>query len=138
MIKSLSHAAILALFIIFGCENYIQGPEDAVNPPVDNKMRATFTSIQNELFSTTCAKSGCHAGAQSPDLSAGKAYGNLVNVASIQNPSLMRVKPFESNNSVLVRKLRGEGTSVMPPSGQLSKAVIDSVVTWIDRGASKN
>jgi len=101
-------------------------------------MRATFTSIQNELFTPTCAKSGCHAGWQSPDLSAGKAYGNLYNVTSSEDQSLLRVKPFDSNNSLLVRKLRGQGTSVMPPTGQLSAAVIDSVVAWIDRGALNN
>ena len=50
----------------------------------------------------------------------------------------MRVKPFESENSYLIRKLRGQGTSVMPPSGQLKAAVIDSVVAWIDKGALNN
>jgi hypothetical protein len=136
--KLLISAAIFVVFMILGCENNIQGPEDDANPPPAESMSATFTSIQNELFSTTCAKSGCHAGLQNPDLSVGKSYGNLVNVASLANPSLLRVKPFDSENSYLIRKLRGEGTTVMPPAGQLSAAVIDSVVAWIDRGALNN
>ena len=136
--KSTLGIFVLAVFLISACEDNIQGPSDDNGPADGNKMRATFTSIQNELFTPTCAKSGCHAGSQSPDLSAGKAYGNLYNVTSSENQSLLRVKPFDSNNSLLVRKLRGQGTSVMPPTGQLSAAVIDSVVAWIDRGALNN
>ena len=101
-------------------------------------MRATFTSIQNELFTTTCAKSGCHAGRQSPELTEGNAYKNLVNVKSLANPSMLRVKPFDSANSYLMRKLRADGVPVMPPTGKLSESVIDSVAAWIDRGALNN
>ena len=127
----------LQTFLLSACESNIQGPED-LRPPVNKPIRATFSSIQNELLSPTCALSGCHGGVQDPNLSTGKSFGNIVNVASIENQSLLRVKPFDSNNSLLVRKLRGQNTSVMPPAGQLSAAVIDSVAAWIDRGALNN
>jgi len=129
---------LFAVCLIGSCEDNIQGPADNDGSPSANNMKAAFTSIQNELFSTTCAKSGCHAGAQSPELSAGNSYNNLVNVASIENPSLVRVKPYESKNSYLLKKLRGEGTTVMPPTGKLSNAVIDSIAVWIDKGALNN
>ena len=119
------------------CENNIEGPEDMDTLPGTN-MRATLTSIQNELFTKSCALSGCHGGSQQPSLVAGQSYGNLVNVNSFGNSSLKRVKPFESENSYLIRKLRGDGTSVMPPSGKLPVTVIDSVVAWIDKGAFNN
>ncbi len=126
----------MTVMFLISCENNIEGPED-INAPEEN-MKATFTDIQNELFNKSCALSGCHGGSQQPNLSTGQSYKNLVNVPSFQNSSLMRVKPFESESSYLIRKLHGDGTSVMPPSGQLSNAVIDSVIAWIDKGSPNN
>ncbi len=134
--KHYFYICLTTVFLI-SCENLIEGPED-LNNPSGNTVKTTLTSIQNELFTKSCPLSGCHGGTQKPNLTAGQSYGNLVNVASIGNASLMRVKPFESDNSYLIRKLRGQGTSVMPPSGQLKAAIIDSVVAWIDKGALNN
>jgi hypothetical protein len=128
---------ILFLFFI-SCEESIQGPDDENNNGGSSNMRATFSSIQANVFTPTCALAGCHGGSQSPNLSVGQAYNNLVNKASSQNPSMMRVKPGESSNSYLMKKLNGDGTSIMPPSGQLSQAKIDSIALWIDTGASNN
>ncbi len=136
--RKLGSLLFLSLFLFVACEDSIQGPEDEpVNGGPEN-MPAKFSSIQDEVFSTSCALSGCHGGAQSPDLSAGQAYGNLVNQASLENPSMLRVKPGDSNNSLLMKKLKGDGTSVMPPSGKLSEAIIDSIAAWIDNGALNN
>jgi len=129
---------VILFFTLISCENNIQGPADTTNPP-DAGMRATFSSIQDQLFSPTCATAGCHGGTQSPNLSAGKAYNNLVNVSSLENPTLLRVKPNDSENSFLIRKLRGQNTTRMPLGGsQLSAAIIDSVVVWINKGALNN
>ena len=38
--------------------------------------------VQTAIFTPTCAVSGCHNGSQFPNLSAGVALGNTVNVAS--------------------------------------------------------
>jgi hypothetical protein len=137
-VRKLSILLFLSLLLFVGCEDSIQGPEDE---PVNGgpvNMPARFSSIQNEVFTKSCALSGCHSGEQSPNLSAGQAYGNLVNQASFQNPSMLRVKPGDSNNSYLMKKLKNDGTSVMPPSGQLSQAIIDSIAAWIDKGALDN
>lgn len=128
----------LVIMFLAACEDSIQGPGDEINNDGSGNMQATFSSIQSEVFSPTCATSGCHGGSQNPNLSAGQAYNNLVNRASSQNSSLMRVKPGDSKNSYLMKKLNGDGTSIMPPSGQLSQVKIDSIAAWIDRGALNN
>jgi hypothetical protein len=124
--------------LLTSCEDLIQGPEDEIENGGPSNMRATFSSIQVEVFSTSCALSGCHAGSQNPNLSAGQSYNNLVNVSSLENPSMLRVKPGESGNSLLIKKLTGDGTSIMPPAGQLSQAKIDSIASWINKGALNN
>jgi len=138
MIKRVYIIALFSLLMISACENLIEGPEDEKENNGSNGIRATFSSIQKEVFTPTCATSGCHGGSQNPNLSVGQAYDNLVNKASSQNSSLMRVKPGESSNSYLIKKLNGDGTSVMPPSGKLSQKAIDSIAAWIDQGALNN
>jgi hypothetical protein len=136
--KRLINILLLGALMLVACEDSIQGPEDEpVNGGPEN-MPARFSSIQNEVFSKSCALSGCHGGTQNPNLSSGQAYGNLVNQASAQNPSMMRVKPGDSNNSYLMKKLNGDETSMMPPSGQLSQVKIDSIALWINNGALNN
>jgi hypothetical protein len=124
--------------LLTSCEDLIQGPEDEIENGGTSNMAAKFSSIQAEVFSKSCALSGCHGGSQNPNLSAGLAYDNLVNQASLENPSMMRVKPGDSSNSFLMKKLTGDGTSLMPPSGQLSQVKIDSIALWINNGALNN
>jgi len=136
--KKFSIICLLGALLLTACEDAIQGPEDEIKNGGSDKIRATFSSIQSEVFTTTCALSGCHGGSQNPNLSAGLAYNNLVNKASLQNPSMMRVKPGDSNNSYLMKKLTGDGTTRMPLNGQLSQAKIDSIALWINSGALNN
>src|SRR5437763_17014984 len=70
--------------------------------PID--PTATFTRVQNEIFSPTCAQLGCHdrIGQQSQQiLVAGQAYAQTVNHPSIEMPQLMRVAPLDPANSYL-------------------------------------
>lgn len=126
---------IFLAFFFTACENLIEGPD---NIPEKAPVTARFSSIQEKVFTPTCAVSGCHSGIQNPNLSAGQSYTNLLNIPSQQNPSMLRVKPGESDQSYLIKKLTGDGTSVMPPTDRLSQAVIDSIASWIDQGAQKN
>lgn len=48
------------------------------------------------------------------------------------------VVPFNSAESYLVWVLDGKQAPLMPPSGRLAQAQIDSVIAWIDRGAENN
>jgi len=107
--------------------------------PIDPS--ATFTRVQNEIFSPTCAQLGCHdqIGQQSQMiLSAGRAYGMIVNVPSVEIPSIDRVEPNDPANSYLYRKITGAGITGdrMPQSlPPLSDAQIALVRNWIRRGA---
>jgi len=129
---------IMGMLLFTACENLIQGPMDENNNNGPTNMKANFSSIQAEVFTPTCAVPQCHGGSQNPNLSAGQAYNNLVNKASIENPSLLRVKPGDSINSFLMKKLNGDGTSRMPLGGELSQVKIDSIALWINNGALNN
>jgi hypothetical protein len=107
--------------------------------PVD--PTATFTRVQNEIFTPTCAQLGCHdtlGRQESLILSPGRAYAMTVGVASIETPSLMRVSPSDVANSYLYRKITGAGITAdrMPQGGPiLTDAQIKLVRDWIRRGA---
>jgi len=106
----------------------------------------TLTQLQNTVFTPACA--GCHTGGgatlpSSMNLtSTAASYAALVNVASAQQPALMRVAPNNVAGSYLIHKLEGAGTisgSRMPLGGPfLSQATIDTVKSWINSGAPNN
>ena len=124
------------------------GTSPAVAVTVANATPAvTLTKLQTDIFTPKC--SGCHNGSApsggalpgSMDLRAGHTFANVVNVASLEQPALMRVKPGEPNNSYVVHKL--EGTDItgsrMPFGGPfLDQATIDKVRSWIAAGAPNN
>jgi len=108
-------------------------------------VQPTLSSIQENVFSTSCALSGCHAGPnpqQGMNLSAGQAHENLVNVRSNERPSLFRVNPGAPDDSYLVHKIEGRSSIVgerMPLGGErLSQEKIDAIRTWIENGAPEN
>ncbi len=107
--------------------------------PIDQS--ATFTRVQNEIFTPTCAQLGCHdtLGQQSQMiLTPGRAYAQTVNVPSVEMPSLRRVQPNDPASSYLYRKITGAGiTGDRMPQGlpPLSDAQIALVRNWIRRGA---
>jgi uncharacterized protein (TIGR03118 family) len=105
----------------------------------------TLTELQSRYFGPIC--SGCHTGVGGalPGVmnlsSASASFAALVNVASIQRPTSMRVKPNDSANSYIVNKLKGVDISGsrMPLGGTpLTDAQIAEVVSWIDAGAQNN
>ena len=102
---------------------------------------ATFTAVQDRIFSTSCAFSGCHGGsspALGMNLTQGMAYSNIVNVPSSQS-SLDRIEPNDPANSYLYLKVIGDSSisgSQMPRGAQpLSQELMDLLRDWIDRGA---
>jgi hypothetical protein len=107
--------------------------------PID--PTATFTRVQNEIFTPTCGAIGCHdpLGQQSQMvLTAGRAYQNTVGVPSVEMPQLVRVAPSDPANSYLYRKIVGAGITGdrMPQGGPvLSDAQIKLIRDWIRRGA---
>jgi len=109
-------------------------------PPAQG-LAPTLDSIQTNVFSVNCAVPGCHGGAgtqQGLRLDPGFSYGSLINVQSPQDPTLIRVIPFNPDGSLIVRKL--EGTQPvgdrMPQGGPyLPQSTIDVIRQWILNGA---
>jgi len=129
---------IVSMILVFSCEDQIVSECDDRNKEFTSKT--TFNDIQNLVFTSSCATSGCHtANNVTPDLSEGQAYNNIVNVVSTQQ-SIFLVTPFKSDSSYLINKLRGvnnQGAQMPLNSQPLSAATIDSIAAWIDRGANR-
>lgn len=102
---------------------------------------ANFSEIQSNVFTPTCATSGCHVGAGAPQglrLDEVNSYALLVGVASSEVPSVLRVAANDPANSYLVQKLEGTASvgSQMPLNGTpLAQSVIDTIRQWISDGA---
>ena len=109
-------------------------PNDAPDPT------ATFTRVQAEVFTPSCALSGCHSGASpkvGQDLSAGRAYAQIVNVRAVESTRL-RIAPGDPDASYLISKVKGDATitgSRMPLGGALPPERVKLLVDWVRRGA---
>jgi hypothetical protein len=137
----------LALAIVAGgCD------ESATNlaGPTPN-LTATFSSIQRDIFEASDSSgrpacTSCHnaTGARfnGLNLERSAAYDQLVNVASAERPSVLRVSPGNPDASYLVQKLEGGPGIVgsrMPLNGPfLTNGQIAIIRRWIDDGAPRN
>ncbi|MDX1741578.1 MAG: hypothetical protein R3178_09805, partial [Rhodothermales bacterium] len=77
---------VLASLALAGCEH--------ADPLEVQPAAPSFSSIQQNVFAVSCAVSGCHLGGSAAaqlDLSASNAYSDLVGVASVEVPTLLRV-----------------------------------------------
>jgi hypothetical protein len=132
-------ALVLVLGTI-GCGE-LKTPTSPIGSPQPPDPTATFTRVQNEVFTPSCTTIACHdpLGQQSQMvLLAGRAYSNTVGVSSIEMPSLQRIAPNDPGNSYLYRKITGAGiTGDRMPLQQppLSDAKLQLVRDWIRRGA---
>jgi hypothetical protein len=114
-------------------------PGGGAGDPID--ATATFTRVQNEIFTPTCGQLGCHDPLGHQEgliLSPGRGYALTVGVISVQNPQLRRVAPGDPANSYLYRKITGAGITGdrMPQNGPyLNDAQTKLVRDWIRRGA---
>jgi len=99
-----------------------------------------YTTQVQKIFTDNCQR--CHSGSSAPHglrLDAANSYANLVNVASSEVPSLLRVKPGDDANSYLVQKIEGTaavGGRMPLNSTPLSAANINLIRRWIAEGAS--
>lgn len=133
--KSICILATL-LLILTGC-----GKEKCPNEPSSDPSLAS--DIQ-PIFNKSCAFANCHdaSAAAGLDLSTGKAYTNLVNVPSVNDPATVRVIPNVADSSYLYIKIvgdPGDGTLRMPIGGNpLSDNEIQLIKNWITAGAKNN
>jgi uncharacterized protein (TIGR03118 family) len=116
--------------------------------PADNVTAGTvtLTQLQTTIFSPICSQA-CHTGVGTTlpgvqNLTAGNSYATLVNVASLEVPTLKRVLPGDAANSYIIQKLEGAPGIIggrMPLGGPyLDQATIDQVKVWISDGALNN
>ncbi len=109
-------------------------------PPPGASFGPTFSEVQANVFTPTCATSGCHSGGSPSaglNLEAANSYAMIVGVASSQDSGLQLVNPNNPNQSYLIQKMEGTAASgqVMPPSGSIEQADIDVIRQWITDGA---
>ena len=102
----------------------------------------TLTDVQAQVFTPRCALSGCHVepGAQlGLNLAPGSTAASTIGVASAEVPSLMRVEPFNADDSYVYMKLIGDPRILGDPmpltGGSLGAGDLALVQTWIDQGA---
>lgn len=133
----------ILVLLISGCGELRSPTEPLPDPPGGpGDPSATFTRVQDEIFSQYCAFSGCHgpvATQQGMELSAGVAYSNIVNVASREVPQFDRIEPGAPQQSYLYLKVTGAPGIVgeRMPLGQpeLTSEQKELVRNWILRGA---
>ena len=114
--------------------------------PSPGTQAFTFTQIQTQIFTPTCAKSGCHSRDTAQEgmvLEAGQAYSQIVGRQAQENPGLSRITPGDPERSYLLKKIRGDSDisgARMPQDGPpyLSPAQIDGIAAWIKAGAPNN
>lgn len=133
----LALVALLGLGAVLAACGTRKSPTEASDVP---DPTATFSRVQAEVFTPSCALSGCHSGAspqQGMDLSAGRSYASIVNVRAVESTRL-RVAPGDPDASYLISKVRGDATiagSRMPLGGALPPERVNLLVDWVRRGA---
>ncbi len=132
--------SVLALAFLAGILPACDGGDGTGLPPL-GPLGPNFSQIQANVFSPTCAVTGCHFGAGAPQdlrLDAANSYALLVGVASMEQSSVLRVAPGDPNNSYLIQKIEGTAASgqQMPLNAPaLPQATIDVIRQWISDGA---
>ncbi|MEA2692291.1 MAG: hypothetical protein QOJ16_1678 [Acidobacteriota bacterium] len=135
----------LAALLVAACGT-VKSPTAPGPAPGPGVQALTFTQIQTQVFTPTCAKAGCHARSAASGgmvLEAGASYAQIVNHPAQENPGLSRIAPGDPEHSYLLKKIRGDadisGTR-MPQDGPpfLTSAQIDGIAAWIRAGAPNN
>jgi hypothetical protein len=139
---------ILAVVALAACDEKLSslaGPTPSLEP--------TFSSIQQQIFEngdssgraacTTCHTSTGRNPAGGLNLNHDVAYGQLVNVASREKPTVARVVPGDAENSYLIQKLEGAPGIVlrrMPSNGPpyLTDGQLLILKRWVAIGAPRN
>ncbi len=144
-------AALLASFLIWsivllGCAGDGTGTDDGGSTnQAASTIQPTLTSIQSEVFSATCALSGCHLGGAAPlGLQLGsetESFNGLVDIPSQQRTdiNLLRVERGDPELSYIVWKVEGrsEIVGIRMPAGlaPLTSDQVGAIRQWIQDGA---
>lgn len=135
----------LTALALTGCAGSGEGLDENGRPlqpggASEAPLAPTVESIQEHLFTPRCAV--CHAGANAPLglrlEDAQTSYDNLVDVRSVEVPSLFRVEPGNPDDSYLIHKLEGtQAVGDRMPRGRppLAPEEIAAIRQWIADGA---
>jgi hypothetical protein len=120
---------------------------------VTASAKDTWTIIQDNILTPTCATSGCHSSTSDANyvqhnllLTSATAYDNLINTtsknAAAKTAGLVRVKPGDHISSLLYQKIDCQTTaqygSLMPlGKANLTLGQIEFIKQWIHKGAPK-
>jgi len=117
-----------------------EGLDESGQPiPINPPANSDFQEIQDTVFTPICTQ--CHIGAGAPQglrLDAANSYAMLVNVASNEVGSLLRVNPGNPDQSYIVQKIQGTaavGGRMPLGQAQLPQDRIDLIRGWIAAGA---
>ena len=102
---------------------------------VDNSPAITtavsFSTDIQPILTNNCAKSGCHNGSISPNLTSGNAYNSLVNGNFINTST--------PANSLVYLWLTGKEAATMPLGASNNPSNINAyMLAWITQGAKNN
>ena len=137
-------ASAFAILAAAGCGDEKRLPVEPDGP--GPSPLASYTRVQNEVFTPKCALSGCHLGPASLAqeglvLTSDVAYDNVVMVRANQNSSIFRVTPGDPANSYLWRKITAGQPIIgdrMPQTGSITEGERQLVTDWILRGAPRD
>jgi hypothetical protein len=122
---------------------------DTIHTDTINYPNNSLVGLQNNVFSPTCANSGCHDGTFEPDFrTIESTYNTLIYHPIIKNDPLgsykWRVVPYDADRSILMARLSFDidgQSGIMPlESGDSdwdlnSERYIEDVRSWINNGA---
>ena len=151
--------SVISLCTFYACQKDHVNPYDEQELP-DNSLDSnavnldptSFDGLHANIFSKTCARSGCHDGTFEPDFrTIESSYNTLVNHPIIKNDLSgtyeVRVKPGNPGQSVLVARLTFDidgNSGIMPlivDTGsdwvEKKEAYIQNVKDWIQNGAMR-
>ena len=132
---------LVAALLWTGCggDDSTLGPD---GPDGEGTLTEATLAQVREVFSVSCALSGCHSGGEpTADLSLeGDFAARIVGVASGQRPDLKLVDPGNPDDSYLLIKVRGDDEIVsqqMPPDKVLPAEQVEIIRAWIASGAKE-
>ncbi len=122
---------LVSLLLLLACDDTIFQPE--VNATATTPDTADWCAVERVL-TNQCATCHSAAGASGGlDLET-DPYAAIVDVAATSGGTL--VLPGNADDSVLYQRMAGTSGGIMPPGGALDAAIVDTVGTWIDDGAT--
>ena len=144
-IRSRTVGIAVAIAAVGACTDF-EAPEEVVLPDVLVENPSFERDIQ-PIFTARCATASCHNLASQQrglNLQAGYAFDEIVGVESPSSHDLAYIRPFEPDNSWLVRVIQPDAARRFfverMPLGRtpLTDNQIATIINWVNAGAPRN